>query len=71
MESLRKALRRFIDGVPHARIFEDTGSPWHHKKPESTDKSLLPILILSKLLSQNGHEDSLRYFIMSFKTHKF
>lgn len=41
MESLREALRRFIDVVPHARIFEDTGSPWHHKKPESTDQITL------------------------------
>lgn len=41
MESLREALRRFIDVVPHARMFEDTGPPWHRKMLESTDQITL------------------------------
>lgn len=48
MESLREALRRFIDVVPHAGIFEDTGSPWHHKMLENTDQITLAHISLSK-----------------------
>lgn len=57
MESLREALRRFIDVVPHAGIFEDTGSPWHHKMLENTDQITLAHISLSKM-AMKIHSDT-------------